>query len=63
MMPNDCPFGATSCPKIAELEDKVTLFQNEVKELRETQMEMQRLLYIIVGVVTVSLGVNLGGVL
>ena len=63
MMLNDCPFGATTCPKIEELEDRVAMFQNEVQELRRTQMEMQRLLYVIVGVVTVSLGVNLGGIL
>jgi len=62
-MLNDCPFGATTCPKIEELEDRVAMFQNEVQELRRTQMEMQRLLYVIVGVVTVSLGVNLGGIL
>ena len=63
MMLNDCPFGATTCPKIEELEDRVAIFQAEVTELRKTQMEMQKLLYVILGILTVSLGVNLGGIL
>lgn len=63
MSNNDCPYGAKSCPKMIEVDSRVNEFKREMDRMRSTQMEMQRILYLIVGIVTVSLGVNLGGIL
>lgn len=63
-MPDDeCPYGAKSCPKMEEMESRVEAFRKEIDGMRRTQMEMYRILYLIMGIVTVSLGVNVGGFL
>lgn len=57
MTPNktDCPYGADSCPKVSELEDRLSVMEHN-------QLKMMRTLYYIVGVVSVSLGLT-GGML
>lgn len=51
MVMNGCPYGAESCPKVNELEDRVT-------SMEKNQIRMMRLLYFIAGIVSVSLGVT-----
>lgn len=51
----DCPYGAASCPKVNELEDRLGVMEHN-------QLKMMRTLYYIVGVVSVSLGLT-GGML
>lgn len=46
-----CPYGAEMCPKLAKTE-------KELVEMRKTQLEMHRILYIIVGIVTATFGVT-----
>lgn len=59
----DCPYGAKDCPKSAALEQEIKEYKAELQELRTTQMDMQKMLYIIAGIVTTSLGVSIGGLL
>lgn len=47
-----CPYGAEMCPKMA-------MTEKEIIELRKTQVEMHRILYIIVGLVTATFGVTI----
>lgn len=51
-----CPYKDKMCPKTADLEERI-----ETMEAR--QMNMNRMLYYIVGVVTASLGVGIGGLI
>lgn len=51
----NCPYGADSCPKVQELEERIVMMER-------TQLKMLRTLYYIVGVVSVSLGLT-GGML
>lgn len=47
----ECPYGAESCPKVQELEDRVS-------RIERNQQRMSRILYYIAGIVSVSLGVT-----
>lgn len=47
----ECPYGASSCPKIEELEGKVL-------KMERNQTKIMTTLYFIAGVVSVSLGVQ-----
>lgn len=51
-----CPYGAESCPKVEELEVRVA-------RMEQNQNRMMRILYYIMGIVTVSLGITGGSVL
>lgn len=48
----ECPYGAVQCPKVRDLEEKVTRMESR-------QMAIMRLLYLVVGVVSASLGVQI----
>ena len=47
----DCPFGAHTCPRIAELKE-------EIRRLTANQNRMMITLYFIAGIVSVTLGVE-----
>lgn len=51
MSSSECPYGASECPKVRELEDRLS-------KLEMTQARMVRILYYIAGIVSVSLGVT-----
>lgn len=48
--PPTCPYGARECPKVQDLEERL------VKD-EEVLQSMSRTLYVIVGLLTVELGV------
>lgn len=52
MMQNECPYGASECPKIRELDERIDI-------LERNQAKLMRLLYYIAGIVSVSLGVTI----
>ena len=47
-----CPYGASECPKIEDIEERVTRDESVLQN-------MQRTLYIIVGLLMVELGVSI----
>lgn len=47
-----CPYGAESCPKVTELEERVT-------RMEKNQSKMMITLYFIAGIVSVTLGVQI----
>lgn len=49
---NECPYGAVSCPKVLELE-------NRVARMEKNQAKIMTTLYFIAGVVSVTLGVQI----
>ena len=51
MSMKDCPYGADTCPKVQDLEERVA-------KMEKNQTKMMGLLYFIAGVVSVSLGVT-----
>ena len=51
MMRNECPYGATDCPKVADLRNKITV-------LEKNQVRLMRTVYYIAGIVSVTLGVQ-----
>lgn len=50
-MRNECPYGASDCPKISELRSKVSV-------LEKNQVRLMRTVYYIAGIVSVTLGVQ-----
>lgn len=51
-----CPYGADSCPKVEELEERVA-------RMEANQNKIMKVLYYIMGIVTVSLGITGGSVI
>lgn len=49
---NECPYGAKACPKIEEIEERVTHMEKNLSRMMTT-------LYFIAGVVSVTLGVQI----
>ena len=49
---NECPYGANSCPKVEEIEDRVAHMEKSLSKMMTT-------LYFIAGVVSVTLGVQI----
>lgn len=49
---NECPYGASSCPKVEEIEERVG-------RMERNQTKIMMTLYFIAGVVSVSLGVQI----
>lgn len=52
MQQNDCPFGASNCPKVASLEERMEI-------LEERQMKIIYLLYAAIGLIAAEFGVVL----
>lgn len=50
-MRNECPYGATDCPKISELRNKINI-------LEKNQVRLMRTVYYIAGIVSVTLGIQ-----
>ena len=48
----ECPYGAKSCPKVEEIEERVI-------RMEKNQSRMMTTLYFIAGVVSVTLGVQI----
>lgn len=48
---NDCPYGVSECPKVAELDERVD-------RLERNQIRLMRTVYYIAGIVSVTLGIN-----
>lgn len=48
----ECPYGAKSCPKVEEIEDRVA-------HMERNQAKIMTTLYFIAGVVSVTLGVQI----
>ena len=51
-MTDKCPYGASDCPKIEDIAERVTRDESVLQN-------MQRTLYIIVGLLMVELGVSI----
>jgi hypothetical protein len=54
--PQTCPYGPESCPKLAAAE-------RQIAQLEERQLSMIRMLYYIVGAVSASVGLGIGGLI
>ena len=50
-MSDGCPYGATDCPKLREMDERID-------KLEANQIKLMRLLYYIAGIVSVTLGVQ-----
>lgn len=48
----ECPYGANSCPKVEEIEERVAHMEKSLSKMMTT-------LYFIAGVVSVTLGVQI----
>jgi hypothetical protein len=47
----DCPFGASDCPKIRNLRERIAI-------LEKNQVKLMHTVYYIAGIVSVSLGIQ-----
>ncbi len=47
----DCPFGASDCPKIRNLRERIAI-------LEKNQVKLMHMVYYIAGIVSVSLGIQ-----
>lgn len=48
----ECPYGVNPCPKIEDVQD-------DIDRMKDAITEIQKSLYIVIGILTINLGVTL----